>query len=206
MIGRKTTTNGTHHEGNGGHAYYDYITNPADLESGHINPFWHDGGDDFAWYVSEYGDGATTLDYVIIHLGVNDMLDGTTAEQIVTNMTTFVGYIHADFPDAIVIIDGLVIPSMLCESYYNPVDQAKTVHQYNAIMEAGALAITNTFFAPVTFFFDAEHAYPYTMVAPSEGSTELVKRLTDSLHPYAPGYYQIADEALWCLLYNSSDF
>lgn len=204
MIGLRQTPDGTKHEGHGGHAYYDYITNPADLESGHVNPFWHNGSDDFAWYASQCG--VSTIDYVIIHLGINDLLDGTSADTIVTQMTTFIGYIHADFPDAIVIVDGLVIPSLDATQYFRPYDQMLKIHQYNTIMESGANAISNTYFAPVNFFFDSEHAYPYQMVAPEEGSTELVKVLTDSLHPYTPGYYQIADEALWALLYNSSDF
>ena len=204
MIGLRQTPSGTKHEGHGAHAYYDYITNPADLESGHVNPFWHNGSDDFAWYASQCG--ASTIDYVIIHLGINDLLDRTSADTIVTQMTTLVGYIHADFPNAIVIIDGLVIPSLSATQYFRPYDQMLKVYQYNETIETGANAISNTYFAPVNFFFDSEHAYPYNMVAPEEGSTELIKVITDSIHPYTPGYYQIADEALWALLYNSSDF
>ena len=65
--------------------------------------------------------------------------------------------------------------------------------------------MTNTYYAPVNAFFNAEYSYPYRMEAPIEGSTEEVKVLTDWLHPYTPGFYAIADEALWCLLYNAAE-
>lgn len=204
MIGSKTAEDGTVYAGYGGHGYKEYIADPATLTSPMTNPFWHNGAVDIQWFVQSQC-SASTVDYVIIHLGVNDMLDGRTNTQIIGDMQTFVGYIRTAYPNVKIVIDGLVIPAMACPSNYNPVDRALKIHLYNVDLEAAVDEMTGTYYAPVVFFFPVEYAYPYTMSAPCEGSTETVKTLTDYLHPYTPGYYQIADEALWCLLYNAEE-
>ena len=200
LIGKKQTNNGNHYQAMGGYTYYDYITSPS--ITGKENPFWNTSTStvDFNKYVTDLG--YSTLDYVYIHLGVNDLLDLTSAETLDTQIKALVNYIKTSFPDVKIIIDGLVRVSKLTPNHYNPDIWNREIFEYNKQIEKTCLELTNVFYSPVVITFNTEYGYPYRMESPYEGSTELVKVQTDYLHPYTAGYNMIAYQSLMCFLYN----
>ena len=200
LIGTDQTAQGNKHEGHGGHGYYDYTHAPGTI-TGHVNPFWNPSTSqiDFSYYASLCG--VSKIDYIICQMGINDMLNGY-ADSLATNMRTFFTAASASFSSIKVIADGLVPCSPDISTNYNPIYFKGRIFKANDEMITELSNMPFCFFAPVASTFDAEYAYPYEMIAPYEGSTETIKHITDYLHPYEPGYYMIAKQALMCFLYN----
>ena len=211
LVGTHTDTDtksGNRYEGHGGYRAWDFINNPADLRPEFPdNPFWNPNTNkiDFKYYV-ETVLGKTTLDYAIIHLGINDKLtdnlygeNGNT--EIVNRIVSLVNYIHASYPNCKVFINGLVIVSKYNKSK-NFRLYKDDIFMYNSLLEEKLKTLNNTFFVPVCTTFDSDYAYEYVMEKAYDNSDETYKVVVEWLHPSWVGYKMIADQDIPCFIYN----
>ena len=211
MVGT-STSNGTGtsvpREGNGGYRAWDFINDPANLRDEFpTNPFWNSstGKVDFKYYV-ENVINETSLDYVIIHLGINDKLTDNLQDtngniEIVNRIKTLVNYIHADYPNCKVFVDGLVIISKFTE-FYQYEQYRDDIFEYNNMLESELSNMNNTFYVPVLTTFNDDYAYEYVYKNDYAYSDETYKVVTEWLHPNKAGYKMIADQIIACFLCN----
>jgi len=84
----------------------DITVNYTSFESETFNPFWSNGKLDFVNYANQYCNGS--IDVLIAYCGLNDIFAGRTGESLFDNyVKPFVRALHADFPNAKVIISSL---------------------------------------------------------------------------------------------------
>lgn len=200
FIGEKESF-GVKHQGQGGYRINDFLLNPTDMRPGfNHNPFWNTSTNDIdlSYYMSKLSIQGY-LDYCVIHLGVNDIQNGRTKEQIVSDIKTFISKIHTSYPNCKVIVNCLV-PCHYDNRQYNYYTYNKMIFEYNDLLFKELQAITNVIFAPIVTTFNVEYAYPFTMKTAYKGSTETEKVITDYLHPNECGYYMIADVDALCLI------
>ena len=195
-------------EGNGGYRAWDFINDPANLRDEFpSNPFWNSsaGKVDFRNYV-ENVIHENSLDYAIIHLGINDKLtdnlqDTNGNAEIVNRIKTLVNYIHTDYPNCKVFVDGLVTISKFTE--FNEYEQYRDdIFEYNNMLESELSNMNNTFYVPVLTTFNDDYAYEYVYKNDYAYSDETYKVVTEWLHPNKAGYKMIADQIIACFLCN----
>ena len=194
-------TFGVKHQGQGGYRISDFLLNPDDMRVNfNHNPFWNNSTNsiDLSYYMNSLNvDGE--LDYCIIHLGVNDIQNGRSKEEIVQDLLTFSEYIHSSYPNCQILINGLV-PAYKDNRQYNAYVYNKNIFNYNDLLFDTLKNLTNITYVPIATTFNSEFAYPFTLQAPYKGSAETEKVLTDNLHPSECGYYMIADIDVLCLI------
>ena len=207
-LGYDTTSNGTKLMGYGGYRAWDFINNPTNLRPEFpSNPFWNPITNqvDFKYFI-ENKMNETTLDYVVLHLGVNDKLtDSLSGEdgnnEIVNRIVTLVNYIHASYPKCKIFVDGLVILSKDNE-FANFRMYADDIFDYNYKLEQALSALDNVFYVPVIATFNSDYAYEYEMVQAYKDSDEHYKVVKEWLHPSTVGYHMIADQLIPAFIYN----
>ena len=200
FIGEKESF-GVKHQGQGGYRIHDFLLNPTNMRPNfNHNPFWNTSSNkvDLSYYMTNLGVEGY-LDYCVMHLGVNDIQNDATKEQIVTDIKTFIGYIHESYPKCKVIVNCLV-PCYYDNRQYNHYNYNKRIFEYNDLLFSELQSIENVIFAPIVTTFNTEYAYPFEMKTPYKGSTEKEKILTDYIHPNECGYYMIADIDALCLI------
>ena len=208
FLGLEESANGTKRMGYGGYRAWDFINNPANLRPEFpSNPFWNQITNqvDFKYFI-ENKMNETTLDYVILHLGVNDKLtDSLSGEdgnnEIVNRIVTLVNYIHASYPNCKIFVDGLVILSKDNE-FANFRMYADDIFDYNSKLEQALSTLDNVFYVPVVATFNSDYAYEYEMVQAYKDSDEYYKVVKEWLHPSTVGYHMIADQLIPAFIYN----
>ena len=198
FIGGKVSPNGNRHQGMGGYGFHDFVCSVDERRPAFsYNPFYNETTEklDFKNYLSNLG-VTGTLDYVIIHLGVNDYLAWKrNATQILEDAKTFINALHSDYPNCKILLNGLIPVSEENEEV-NVYLYNKDIFEINkAYNDLGLDTNYSPFLkhVPVAPTFDTIHGYPYEMVQAYRDSDEMVKRLTDKLHPNDAGYNMIAD-------------
>ena len=200
FIGEKESF-GVKHQGQGGYRINDFLLYPINMRPNFThNPFWNTDENkvDLSYYMTNLGVEGN-LDYCVMHLGVNDIQNGRTKEQIVADIKTFISYIHESYPNCKVIVNCLV-PCYYDNRQYNHYTYNKRIFEYNDLLFSELQSIENVIYAPIATTFNTEYAYPFEMKIPYKGSTEKEKILTDYLHPNECGYYMIADIDALCLI------
>ncbi|MBC5640201.1 MULTISPECIES: SGNH/GDSL hydrolase family protein [Clostridia] len=210
-VGQYTDTNtnsGNRYEGHGGYRAYDFINDPSLLRPEFPNnPFWNPTTRkvDFKYYCDNVVN-VNGLDYVYIHLGVNDKLtDNLVGEQgnneIVSRIVELVNYIHASYPNCKVIVDGLVTLSEDNE-FTNFYYYRKDIFDYNSKLELALSQINNAYYIPSCLRFDSKYAYEYVYEKVYDNSDETRKVVKEWLHPSWVGYKMIADEVIPTFIYH----
>lgn len=201
------TQSGNRYEGHGGYRAYDFITNPKNLRPEFPrNPFWNPTSNkiDFKYYcdnvIHENG-----LDYVYIHLGVNDKLtDSLTYDKnniIVDRLITLINYIHESYAQCKILVDGLVPISEDCQ-YKNYYYYREDIFDYNNKLEQALSIIKNVYYVPSILNFNSKYAYKYENEKVYDNSDETVKIVKEWLHPNLTGYKMIADMFIPAFIYN----
>lgn len=195
------------HAGYDKNTYADYIKKPA---SGHTNPFSGSNTTTLYTDIQNYITntlGANTLDYVIINLGTNDINANTAASQIINNMTTLINLIHQAYNNAIIIINGVLLPSLQYNTDFNPIERSKQVLELNQAIE-NQIQILNqdnttdfVFFAPTHVLFDTQYYYNLT-TTPIQFTDNSRNVFDTNTWPNVGGYKLIGKESAWCLLWN----
>lgn len=210
-VGQYTDTNtnsGNRYEGHGGYRAYDFINDPSLLRPEFPNnPFWNPTTRkvDFKYYCDNVVN-VNGLDYVYIHLGVNDKLtDNLVGEQgnneIVSRIVELVNYIHASYPNCKVIVDGLVTLSEDNE-FTNFYYYRKDIFDYNSKLELALSQINNAYYIPSCLRFDSKYGYEYVYEKVYDNSDETRKVVKEWLHPSWVGYKMIADEVVPTFIYH----
>lgn len=210
-VGQYTDTNtnsGNRYEGHGGYRAYDFINDPSLLRPEFPNnPFWNPTTRkvDFKYYCDNVVN-VNGLDYVYIHLGVNDKLtDNLVGEQgnneIVSRIVELVNYIHASYPNCKVIVDGLVTLSEDNE-FTNFYYYRKDIFDYNSKLELALSQINNAYYIPSCLRFDSKYGYEYVYEKAYDNSDETRKVVKEWLHPSWVGYKMIADEVIPTFIYH----
>ena len=210
-VGTRTDTNtnsGNRYEGHGGYRAYDFINDPSLLRPEFPNnPFWNPTTRkvDFKYYCDNVV-SVNGLDYVYIHLGVNDKLtDNLVGEQgnneIVSRIVELVNYIHASYPNCKVIVDGLVTLSEDNE-FTNFYYYRKDIFDYNSKLELALSQINNAYYIPSCLRFDSKYGYGYVYEKVYDNSGETRKVVKEWLHPSLVGYKMIADEVVPTFIYH----
>jgi len=153
--------------------------------------------------------GVGTLDIVYILLGWNELGVGPLAADHAAAITASKGLIdriHADYPNCLVRITGVQIPSYNgglgtnygsgpSADYYN---YARNANGYNLAMEslaADPAYATFVRYLGIASQFDGEWNNNHASFPVNNRNPITEDRQTNGVHPALPGYYQIADVA-----------
>lgn len=170
------------------------------------NPLWDSTNQEisFTRYLSNIGE--STVDCVVFLLGWNSVgADKTNFTESQGYMETLIGALHEQYPNAIVKILGLQLPSMnggLAENYGSNGGYAdkyaliRSVFAYNEFLQSFCESEDyNSFvsYVDVATQFDSENNMPETSVQVNTRNAKTEERGTNGVHPANAGYYQIAD-------------
>lgn len=187
FIGRKTTANGTKHEGTGGYKFESYTNNTG------VNPFWIGGKVDFTAYVSSIGE--TTLDYVCILLGWNNFTAGDNAVQIGVKSKLLIDKIHYDYPSAKILLCSIpnTTPYQNTQSAIPEIINERNMQLCGEFDKISFDPAYSTFVVHVALAcqFDSVNNYATEQIAvnPFNSATEI--NCTDFVHPTLEGGKQI---------------
>lgn len=183
----------TRHEGHAGYTIKDFIKNDNTLGRGTVspNPFLSNGTVSIRNLLSGYG-FTGDLDYVVIELGVNDILDNHDTTTLSADMTELINLVRSEYPNSLIYLVGLV-PVSEVNDFINPEYHNKNVQDANLTLEILSGTISNCTFIDVSMLFNTDYAYPYQVVSVYGDNTDTMKVQTDYLHPSRTGYDMISE-------------
>ena len=182
------------HEGRVGYSVADYIKTDNTQGRGTTfpNPYLKNGKVSIKTYCN---DNAIPLPNIfIVELGINDIENGLQ-NSLNTNIKTLIDLIHAEFPNAKILLVGVVYASKInAEASY--VEKNKKRMISNAYYET--LSLNSDYknflkYVDVGFLFNTEYGYDFEQVAPYRGSSVTTPKIKDWLHPCKSGYYMESD-------------
>ena len=168
--------------------------------NGNGNPFWNTttGKVDFASYAQRQG--VSTIDYVYVLLGWNGAsINAETSKQ---NAQIFIDNVHADFPNAQIVLIGLEVPARdglginygantgMYSIYW---DLLQYVFNLDEWYKEIASTNNNVYHVNLSGQFDTEYNMPVTSVDVNVRNTTKENRQSNGVHPAPSGYMQIAD-------------
>lgn len=205
LLGTRTPTSGTTYyhnglnknEGRSGWGAKHYCTQST--YNGITNAFWNPSTSafDFSYYMSQQG--YTSVDYVFICLGTNDIgLDNTSlASGYIQYYNTMVNSIKAYNPNIKI---GIWLLPMPCSLGGNSNGNNTWWQKTRFLTLSQALISTfdkrtaeNIFLVPVYLSIDPINDFATYQEAVSSRNPLLVTRIDDNIHPAVYGYYKIAD-------------
>jgi hypothetical protein len=172
-------------------------------------PFWDSVNNKFSFKAFCDSNGYSGIDVIYILLGWNGLVLpnkslGSDHAENIGSMKTMIDTLHAEYPNALVRVLGLQVPSPLGGigtnydsqsnySYYNYLRSANGWNLGLQDMVNGASYSSFCKFISVAAQFDSEYSYPETTTAVNSRNTVTERMQTNSIHPANNGYYQIAD-------------
>ena len=188
-------TDGAHHEGRGGWSAKTYCTTAS--YNGNTNPFLNGGTFDFQHYMTTQG--YSSVDYVLINLGINDMNEvGPNDTSFTTVLNYYKRMINSikSYSSGIKILIGLCILPANYErtvSYLGQTAYHKKIRQQWIEVCQRELKSMVEGFIPYFMVVDCEHDFP-TIEQPLDAySDEMVKICTDITHPKYNAYCKMGD-------------
>jgi lysophospholipase L1-like esterase len=194
------------HEGRGGWRVQQYNTNSS-------SPFVFNGAFNFSQYMSSHG--YTGVDYVFIHLGINDIFGATSdsgadavVNAAVTAYNNMIANIKKSFPNVKIGMCLTIPPSKYQDAFGNNYGSGQTRWQYKrnwfrwnkAILAAfNNRTAENIYLVPLNANLDTEHNTAVSTVAVNSRNNTTIARQTDGIHPADKGYNQMADTIYYWL-------
>jgi hypothetical protein len=186
---------GTHHT----NILYTAATNEP------ISPLWDSTNSRFDFTALTSRVGASGIDAVYVLLSWNNIFTpNMTTFTYLNNTQTFLNQLHADYPNAIVRLIGVEVPSVsggLGANYGTAADaeyygMLKTVNNNNIALQN--LVNQSTYSSWVKFIsiasqFDSENNMSQSLAPVNVRNASTEQRGTNGVHPATSGYYQIAD-------------
>jgi len=182
------------HEGRSGWMYSNYINDTS--FNNFTNAFWDGTKFNFPWYMSQKG--YTSVDHVIINLGINDTLQVKSLDDVVTQAKAMIASIKA-FNANIKIGICLPIPPSVEQRKFG---SWKTKQRYRRdlfnlykrfITEFDNRLAENIYIVPIYTNLDTVYNMETEQVPVNANNNTLITVNKDNIHPAASGYYQIAD-------------
>ena len=181
-----------------------------------MNPLWDDslGKMSFKKYADEYCNGV--IDVVCTLLTWNGLTDGMTSfDSILEQVKVFADTLHADFPNAKLLIFGIQMPSYNggmganygasgngYADWYGMMHTAMNLNKaYQEFAEQDAYK-SFVSYIDVASQFDSENNMPSAEISVNTRNKKTELRGTNGVHPSIEGYYQIADVAYRAILAN----
>lgn len=169
-------------------------------------PFWDSANNRLSFSAWASRNNYSSIDAVYVLLGWNDVFspNKTDFTSLVSNAKTFLNQFHADFPNAIVRIVGIEVPSVNggLGANYGSSESAEfygMVRTANSLnMEYQNLANDPAYSSWVKFIsiapqFDSENNMPQSLTPVNSRNSATEYRGTNGVHPSTSGSYQIAD-------------
>ena len=191
------------HEGRGGWTISQYYTDSN-------SPFVFDGTFDFSQYMSTKG--YSNIDYVGIHLGINDMFGHTTDASVNLAISNRLGELNAMISSIIAYSDtvkiGLMVtipPSFNQDAFGKNYGSGQTRWRYKRNNYLWVKEFMNYFkdredenihLVPIHTNLDTQNNMESENVAVNSRNSKVVSRQSNGVHPAPIGYHQMAD-ALW---------
>lgn len=199
------------HEGRSGWSTSNYVTNVFAA----YNPFWNSTTSkfDFSLYMSNQG--YTSVDYVLINLGINDMsgyTDDATLKKdmpkFLANLQTMIDSVHAYNPNVKVGVFITPQPSYHQDAFGKSYGTGRNQWRYkrNAILWVKTMVdyfkgkeASNIYLVPVNVNLDTEHNMPTETVPVNSRNSQTIVRQNNGVHPAESGYYQMSDMVYYWL-------
>lgn len=165
------------------------------------NPLWDGTGISFSSYLTNIGE--SSVDCVVFLLGWNEV--GVNHETTGGYIDQLLTALHSQYPNAIVKILGLQLPSLnggLAENYGSNGDLAdkwgtiRSMRSYNDFLKEKCASDAYSSwveYVDVASQFDSENNMPESDVQVNTRNAKTEIRGTNGVHPAVSGYYQIAD-------------
>jgi lysophospholipase L1-like esterase len=171
------------------------------------SPFWDSVNGRFSFSGWATRNGYSEIDAVYVLLGWNSTggANVTDYSSYMENVRTFLNQLHADFPNTIVRIVGIQIPSVNgglganyganggISEYYGMVRSANSMNIAYQNLANEAAYSSWVKFVSVAPQFDSENNMPQALTTVNSRSSVTEQRGTNGVHPNTAGYYQIAD-------------
>lgn len=206
LLGSKGTAPNLH-EGRAGWKASDYVT-LASL-TGDTNAFWNPGTTsfDFSYYMSQRG--YSSVDYVGIHLGINDTFSymddtslNTEITNILTRLQTMIDSIKAYSSSIKIGMMVTIPPSMSQDAFATSYANGQTQWRYkrNNLIWAKSFInyfkgkeAQNIYLVPINVNLDTDNNMVTVTVPVNSRNSKTVVRQDNGVHPANEGYYQMAD-------------
>tara|TARA_B100000768_G_C11266845_1_gene371529 strand:+ start:1105 stop:2082 length:978 start_codon:yes stop_codon:yes gene_type:complete len=212
LLGTVSNSNdGNRHEGRGGWTVSRYL-------KAEESPFINNGKLDFANYM--YANEYNHLDYVFIHLGINDIFHTKSDEQATLKATKFIlglktisDNIHSVSSRIKIGIMLTIPPSKNQDAFGHNYSTDYVRWRYKRNLMILTRAIINEFsgnesngiyLIPVNLNIDPVFGFPSTSALANSNSNIIVERQSNALHPNETGYKQMADVVWSWLNYQES--
>lgn len=184
-------TSPANHEGRSGWGSQNFVNNQTykSLENAFYNPATSTFS--FAYYMAQMG--YTSVDYVCINLGINDVADGYNTTQILANYKKMIDSIRS-YNSTIKIVIGLTnLPSK--HTNQNGFDlKTKLLSLINELITVyGNRESENFFLTPIYLNIDPFWDMRYKTVPLSNVNSKTVLVGDDQVHPSEIGYKKSAD-------------
>lgn len=175
-------------EGRGGWAAYNYCNDIS--FNGYENPFYNNGFD-FSHYMQN--NGYTGVDFVFINLGTNDPIRGDkTMEQIIACYNLMINSIKAYDPNIKIMIWLPPARAIAFNANHFAISEALKVNEA-LIAEFDDRQSENIILIPVNCCIDPLRDYKFTETKVSQYNEEMVRTVSDAIHPALSGHMKIAD-------------
>lgn len=168
------------------------------------NPFWDEseGKVDFSVYATRLS--VSSIDYVYVLLGWNSA--STEESALKESVRTFIDNVLTSFPSCKIVLLGLEVPARdgLAKNYgasgmanyYDMLDFVFKLQSWYIDITKESSYTGKVSYVNISGQFDTQYNMPtLTQKANTRSSTD-VSIQSNGIHPYTPGYYQIAD-ACW---------
>lgn len=171
------------------------------------SPFWDSANNRLSFSAWASRNGYSSIDAVYVLLGWNSTggANVTDYSSYMAQVRTFLDRFHTDFPNAIVRIVGIQIPSVNgglganyganggLSEYYGMVRSANSMNiAYQDLANEAAYSSWVEFISTAPQF-DSENNMPQSLTAVNSRNTATEYRGTNGVHPATAGYFQIAD-------------
>lgn len=175
-------------EGRGGWAAYNYCNDIS--FSGYANPFYNNGFD-FSHYMESKG--YPGVDFVFINLGTNDPIRGDkTMEQIIACYNLMIDSIKAYDPNIKIMLWLPPTRAIAFNANHFAISEALKVNEA-LIAEFDDRQSENIVLIPVNCCIDPLRDYKFTETKVSQYNEEMVRTVSDAIHPALSGHMKIAD-------------
>ena len=209
FVGTRTHTDGSItclDEGKAGATLLDYIKTDNTQGRGEAwsNPFLNSGVISFTNYLSNNNLG-TSLDYVVIEVGVNDILIyWDDIDTIISRLKTLINNIHAEFPSCKIFVCGQKFASketLTVDSYKWNNRIIELNSSYQDVCESTTYK-DFCYYVDIGIMFDILYGSQLTEVPCYKGNSFKKLKVTDWLHPSKSGYYMIAENISSAIAWN----